>query len=50
MSPVAPSVFRLCHTFENPSSFLDPKVLPFKPFLALPIFRGARSERQAMTA
>lgn len=30
MSPAALSVSRLYHTFENPSSFLDPKVIPFK--------------------
>ena len=38
------------HTFKTPSNLLDPKVIPFIAFLALPVFRGARAECQAVTA
>ena len=47
MSPAALSVSGLYYAFENRSSFLDAKVIPFKPFLALPILRGERTECQS---
>jgi hypothetical protein len=50
MSLALLAALRTCRTFEAPSNLLDPKVIPFEALLVLPVFRGARTECQAMAA
>ena len=50
MSDTSSRVLKQGHTFKNPSTLLDPKVIPFKPWLALPILGARRTKSQAMAA
>ena len=50
MSLALLAALRTCRTFEAPSNLLDPKVTPFEALLVLLVFRGARTECQAMAA